>query len=166
MDRFYVLAMNPLPWKVGPVTTGRKGGKIFGRVGPDRELQGYQEGVRELLEDKAYMYTGDVEVRLWFWRNMEPYLTPQARTHRKHQADATNMQKAIEDAIQGVLIENDRNVRRITSTIVEQAHDIEPCVVIQILPWQGFDPDVLPEHVWIEVEYVRSPDAPRQESIL
>lgn len=39
------------------------------------------------------------------------------------------MQKALEDALQGVVIENDRLVQRITSEIVRQDADTEPCII-------------------------------------
>ena len=157
--RWYVLDLNPIPWRVGPVSTGRKGDKIFGRVGPDAELQVYQNAVRETLEPEAVLTQGEIQLTMYFWRDMDSYTTHQARTHRTHQADLTNMQKALEDAIQGVLIENDKNVQCCTSIIMEQAHDIAPCVVICVEEWGTYTPlaYTIPDEIWTKIDAVRNP---------
>jgi Holliday junction resolvase RusA-like endonuclease len=146
-----VLEINPVPWSVGPVGTARKGGKMYAYVGRNSELYAYQQAVREILSE-VEQFKGEVELSLFFWRQMEPYRSIQARTVRKHQADVTNLQKALEDALQGVLIENDKNVRAVHSYIVAQDHDTSPLVVVCVAPWVGFDPGLLPEPVWSEVD--------------
>jgi hypothetical protein len=53
---WFVLPVNPQPWKVGEAYVIRKGGLRAG-VGPNRELQSYQEAIREaLLVDYAYLF--------------------------------------------------------------------------------------------------------------
>jgi hypothetical protein len=78
------------------------------------------------------MYDGLLEVKFWFWRRRDEYKTPQARTHRKHEADATNLQKATEDALQGILYKNDKDNRHVESFVVEQGPNVEPMIAIAI----------------------------------
>lgn len=164
--RWYVLDINPEQWRIGTVSPGRRNGKVFARVSPDHQLQGYQEAVKELLEDTAQLTPGEVTLTLVFWRQREEYTTDSQRKQRRHEADLTNLQKGLEDALQDVLIENDRNVREIHSYIAEQNTETTGCVAIKVEPWKGFDPSILPEHVWLQVDFVRSPDAPHQQEIL
>lgn len=154
--QWYVLDLNPIQWAVGPVVTGRKGGKIYGNIGRNQELHAYKEAVREALEDIAVLIPGEVELRLYFWRQREEYVTHQARTHRKHEADLTNLQKAFEDALQDLCIENDKNVRAVRTVVVEQAVNTTPCVAFKVEPWQGMDPDELPTSVWMRVDSLSS----------
>lgn len=151
-DRWYIIDLNPEPWRVGPVNVGRKNGKPYASVGPDLQLKGFQTAVKDLLEEDADLTEGEVVLTLIFWRQMEEYKSYQARTARRHQADLTNLQKAIEDAIQDVLITNDRNVREVHSYIAEQDHDTVPCIAIRVQPWYGFNPEVLPPDAWLRVD--------------
>jgi Holliday junction resolvase RusA-like endonuclease len=150
--RWYVLDINPEQWRVGPLSVGRANGGQFARVGPDQQLQAYQNAVKEILEEDAQLTPGLVKLTLIFWRQMEEYKTQKSKANRRHQADLTNLQKALEDAIQGVLIDNDRDVREVHSFIAEQDHNTRPLVVIKVEPWNGFDPGNLPGHVWIEID--------------
>jgi Holliday junction resolvase RusA-like endonuclease len=163
--QWYVLDINPSPWAIGPVVTGRKGGKIYGNVGRNQELHAYKEAVRELLEDTAVLVPGEVEIHMYFWRQREEYLTHQARTHRKHEADLTNMQKAFEDALQRVLIENDKNVRAVRTVVVEQDTDTTPCIAFRVVPWQGLDPSELPSSVWMQIDSLNNSEKPQQLSL-
>lgn len=124
--KFYRLNINPIQWAIGPVTTMRRGGKSIPIVGRNVELHNYKEAVRSELHrvyGKQPVLECDIELRFWFWRDLPEYKTHQARTARKHQADATNMQKSTEDALQGVLFKNDKQVRRVSSEIIQQSHD-------------------------------------------
>jgi hypothetical protein len=78
------------------------------------------------------MMEGTFVLYFYFWRRREEYQTPQARSHRKHEADVTNLQKATEDALQGVLFKNDKDVREVHSVLIAQGPDVEPGVVIGI----------------------------------
>lgn len=164
--QWYVLDLNPIQWAVGPVVTGRRAGRIYGNIGRNQELHAYKKAVREALEDIAALVPGEVELRLYFWRQREEYVTHQARTHRKHEADLTNLQKAFEDALQDLCIENDKNVRAMRTVVVEQDTATVPCVVFKVEPWQGFNPDELPTSVWMRVDSLRgSSESPRQLSL-
>jgi Holliday junction resolvase RusA-like endonuclease len=130
--KWFVLDVNPEPWAVGPVTTGRRGGKIFGTIGRNAQLHAYQEGVRSALGSGHEMITGPVEIKFYFWRSRADYKTHQARTVRKNEADVTNMQKATEDALQGILFKNDKDTNCITSKIIEQGPDVTGKIVIGV----------------------------------
>lgn len=150
-EQWFVLRLNAEPWAIGPVSVGRKAGKLFPMVGRNTQLAVFKDAVREELGNQV-MLTGKIGIQIFVWRRMDEYKTAQARTARKHEADATNLQKAIEDAIQGVLIHNDRDVQDISTTIVEQSPDVEPMIVIKIYKYDGFDPDRIPLHVWSAIE--------------
>lgn len=129
--RYFVLRLNPEPWAVGSVTGGRRNGKIIGRVSPNPNLQAFQNAVREELQDTEKLPPGEYKLTFYFWREMAMYLDAADRKRHRNQADATNMQKGLEDALQGVLFDNDRDVREIRSVIVSQTRDTEPAVLIK-----------------------------------
>lgn len=140
--RWFVLGLNPEPWAVGPVGYARKNGKMSAYVGRNQQLDAYKEavaeGLKELLEREMpafEMYEGKLDLKFYFWRNMAEYSTPQAQTHRKHEADGTNLAKATEDALQGILFANDKDVKRMTWEVVEQGPDVIPAVAVQVQPY-------------------------------
>jgi Holliday junction resolvase RusA-like endonuclease len=129
---WFVLDINPEPWVIGPVGSGRKNGKMYAYVGRNQQLDTYKEGVKEALGDGHELIEGPVRIQFWFWRNMAEYTTPQARSHRKHEADLTNMQKSTEDALQGVLFKNDKDVKVCTSVVVDQGPDVRGMIVMNV----------------------------------
>jgi Holliday junction resolvase RusA-like endonuclease len=130
---WFVLDLNPEPWAIGPLSVGRaKGGKMFPSVGRNTQLWHYQQAIKEALGAPDIFFEGKIELRFYFWRRRDEYNTPQARTHRKHEADLTNLQKATEDALQGILFKNDKDVSVIHSWMVQQGPDVEGCVIIAI----------------------------------
>lgn len=129
--RWIALDVNPEPWAIGPVGYSRRGGKMSAYVGRNQQLDAYKEAVKEELGEQEKL-TGKVMLVLYFWRNRAEYLTPQARSHRKHEADVTNLQKATEDACQGILFDNDRDVACVFAEMREQGPDVIPAVVIGI----------------------------------
>lgn len=145
---YYDLPVNPEPWRIGPLTLGRrKTGQMFPSVGRDEQLYGYQQAVRECLFDDWNTFalpTGTkFRAEYFFWRRLDTYDTP-TRKVRKHEVDLTNMVKGTEDSLQariargtrkavsGVLFENDRDCVEQTSFIMAQGFDVEPRVVIGI----------------------------------
>ena len=146
--RWFYLNINPEPWAVGPVGTSRREGKMTAYVGRNQQLDAYKEAVKEclgdLLSEHDALYTGQFTLKFYFWRNIAEYTSPQQRTTRKHEADGTNLMKATEDALQGLLFANDKDVRRSTWEIVDQGPDVIPGVVIGIEPYVEVD---LPETV-------------------
>lgn len=154
-DRWFVLALQAEPWAVGPLGVGRAaGGKPYPYMGPNQKVQAYQEAVKGEL-DGAGVIQGLVEVQLFIWRQIETMKVSGKRDRIGKPADATNIQKATEDAIQGILIENDKNVRLISTHVVEQSSTVTPCIVLRVKPYEEFDPGDLPDHVWDDVDKIQ-----------
>lgn len=150
--KWFVFAINPEPWAVGDAYVIRKGG-MRAAVGPNKQLQAYQAAIREALEiekgDLVFAKGTKLQLSCWFWRQRAEYMTSQARTARKHEIDATNALKAIEDAFQGFLYHNDKDNLRVMSTMVSQDVDIDkPKIVVKIESYIGFDPNEIPPHIW------------------
>lgn len=127
----YTLWLNPEPWAVGTISAGRKNGKIFSRMSPDPNLVAYQKAVKEELVDAEKLPSDYTKLTFFFWRQQAVYLDAADRRRHRNQADATNMQKGLEDALQGVLFDNDRDIQDIRSVIVDQGPNVNPCIVIQ-----------------------------------
>lgn len=142
--RWFVLDLNPEPWAIGPVGYARRNGKMSAYVGRNQQLDAYKQAVAEEVGDGHELIEGRVKLRFYFWRNRADYTTPQARSARKNEADATNMQKATEDALQGVLFKNDKDVNDVRSVVVEQGPNVKGRIVIGVAPSQEF-PDALAE---------------------
>jgi len=134
------LSVNPIPWRVPPMKVGRgRGGKgTYVQAGRDQELFAYQEAIREeLARIGARMMDPPYRIRFWFWRRLDPQVTESGRKSNMHRVDATNMQKATEDALQGLVIGNDADVVDVRSIIVDQDPTTTPGVVIEI--WGGVE---------------------------
>lgn len=122
----YVLhGVNPTPWMAS--LSSRVGGKT--RHYKPAELEAYQSAIRDALDGAPQVPWAMFAIDFYFWRS--------AGTTHDHQADATNLQKSTEDALQGVLFNNDRDVRRVQSTIVKQGPSVVPLIVIEISEWEG-----------------------------
>jgi len=146
------LDINPEPWAVGPLSLGRKNGKMYPRMGRNNAVHTFKEEVRAELEDrKLSLPEGLYDLQFFFWRRLDSYVSESGRKASAHVADATNMQKALEDALQGVLIGNDRDVRHVESEIVEQGPDVKPCIVIRAETWQP-----IPIHLRIPLDIMDS----------
>lgn len=140
MSRIVIFGVNPEPWTAPSVAVGRRGGKPFPQVFKKAALTAYQEAVKEALAeaDRPIMpIDGPIVLRFYLWRQLPAYKTERERMARKHQADATNMQKALEDACQGILFLNDRDVVHVETWIMEQKHDTEPLIVIDVDSFEG-----------------------------
>lgn len=159
---YYNLYLNPEPWAVGPLDIGRRGGKIYATMGRNQQLAAYQEAVRDEIFVRHYpeMIEPPIQLIFWFWRNRAEYTTPNQRQHRKHEADVTNLQKALEDALQGLLYENDRDVVDVHSYLVDQGPEVEG----KILVWAGPGPTpadmakTIPQGAWVDLHHERKDD--------
>lgn len=140
--------VNPQPWTPGEV--GRRG--KFSTLVKDQQLVVYQAAIQELLgahvERKNRVTTItkipggfadwfeplDMPLRVEFrlWRRIEQWETPAGRKQSSRIADATNMQKALEDALQGIVFKNDKKNTHITTDVREQAKGIEPAIEIEV----------------------------------
>jgi Holliday junction resolvase RusA-like endonuclease len=150
---YLYVPVNPEPWAIGPVGYARRGGKMSAYVGQNKQLAAFKEAVAESVREQwggLPMLEGAIEMRLWFWRQRAAYKTPAARVHRKHEADATNMQKATEDALQGIVFGNDRDVKIPRSVIMEQGESTVGGIVIAVRSIEGWaeaEEDALPPGV-------------------
>jgi hypothetical protein len=125
-----MLPIQPEPWRVPPHGIGRKNGGLFVTSGSDEQLVTYQHAVRDLLWDKygptedLLADTSPVKLTFYYVRQLGKGI---------HAADATNLNKALEDALQGVLYENDRIVLDVRGVIIAQhVEATAPYVVIHI----------------------------------
>lgn len=145
LGTYRITGINPEPWAIGPLGVKYAGPKRIPFVGENANLASYQKAVKQYFKDNyvCQPHDGMTEFEFYFWRRLDQYELASGKKHQRHVADATNMQKALEDALQGVLVTNDRNVRYITSCVVEQGPDVNPGIIIlhkTINPenfWQG-----------------------------
>lgn len=129
----FCLPVNPEPWAIGSAYVRRGGGKAFASIAPDKTLKTYQEAVRsELMARGASLLEPPYALEFYFWRQNAQYQSPKGRTMTRNTPDTTNMQKATEDAIQGVLIGNDRDVLAVKSHRVEASTEGAGQVVIVV----------------------------------
>ena len=148
-DRWFTLDINPDPWAIGPLSMGKRNGKFFPKVGQNAQLASFKAAVAEVLDGVTPMPTGEYDLEFYFWRRLDG-----TGRNTKHVSDATNLQKATEDALQGVLIDNDRNVRRIRSEVVDQGPDVRPLIVIRARLYDGLNPDSIPGHIWEQIDRI------------
>jgi Holliday junction resolvase RusA-like endonuclease len=135
-----IRGLNPEPWEPSRAAPVRKGSKLTVAHYKPAKLETFQAALIDTLErheNDPYVSPWEpqgnhvLKVHFWLWRTQEVSTRQSGRKHRAHQADATNMQKAIEDACQGILFGNDRDNRHVATTIVDQGHDIEPRIIIE-----------------------------------
>lgn len=118
--------INPVPWKSPHFNAIRtKNGRYISVAAKNHEVANYKEAIQDALKKASVqMLAPPYDIKFWFYR--------QTGKH-DNVADATNMQKATEDALQGVLIDNDRDVITIVSNVMEICSEVpEPCVVIEV----------------------------------
>lgn len=162
---WYVLDVNPEPWVVGPINVIRKNGHFIPKVGQDAQLADYQKAIKASLEDQnPVLVQGKVKLTFLFWRQQEEYKTASSRKHRKHEADVTNMIKAAEDALQGVVIGNDRDTREVRGYIMKQGADVRGRVLVCVEPAEDEMPAIfkdIPMDVFLRVgEMLLEQDTP------
>src|SRR5690349_14137554 len=120
--QWFVLPINPEAWRVPPMTAARgKGRGIYVKAGRDQQLYNYQESVREeLRRQRAELFLlsneyDGYELVFYFHHVLEQYQSMKGRTVQDKEADLTNLVKATEDALQGIVIDNDKNVVKQTN---------------------------------------------------
>lgn len=143
------IPVNPEPWAIGPIGVSNKGGKARGFVGQNQQLRNYQDAVKEDIRSQIILselyfnfpVSSPVILNLFFFRRLDDYQSVTGRKSSRNAADATNMQKAFEDAIQGLLIVNDRNNIQVSSAIMEQGPHVAPGTIM-VMQWsENLTPD-------------------------
>lgn len=158
---WYILEVNPEPWAVGPIAYARRAGKMTAYMGQNAQLAAYKEAVQEaLLEQNPEQINGEVSLRFYFWRTQADYETLQGRRARKHEADVTNLQKATEDALQGILFKNDKDVVDVRSVRVEQSPTAPGRVVVGVAPARDIK---FTEYPFDKIQKARAPVKPHKE---
>ena len=153
MKQTFLLPINPEPWRVPPMSAVRsKNGRLIVKADRDAGLAAYQEAVREELVDKqAQLMDPPYLLKFWFWRKLEK---------NAKEVDATNMQKALEDALQGIVINNDRFVREISSHAVRQDATTPGMILIQAFSGNDCKFTPIPEYALPDVERLEAMLAP------
>ena len=126
LNRWYALALNPEPWAVGDISRGKTGA----RLSPNPNLVAFQNAIREGMADEEKLPDDFRMLEFFFWRQQARYIDAADRVRQRNQADATNCQKGLEDALQGILFDNDREIIDIRSVMCGQGPKIEPLIVI------------------------------------
>lgn len=132
---WYLLdGINAEPWTAPSVSHGRRGGAVTTTVYKNEQLRSFQEAVGEAMERQypdAPKLEGAIELEFYIWRQQAVYQGRRGKV-QKHQVDATNLQKALEDALQGYLYGNDREVHAIKTTVMAQGPDVTPRILIGV----------------------------------
>ncbi len=131
----HITGINPEPWTVGTLSLGYNKGKAFPKMSKDGRLRDYQTGIAESIktaypELKMFDPLVPLELHCKFWRGLDRYTTETGRSHTRHVADATNMTKSLEDALQGILFKNDNQVKWSSGQIIDEGLDVEPRIMI------------------------------------
>ncbi|AMS03440.1 RusA-like resolvase [Gordonia phage Benczkowski14] len=133
--RVWGVGLNPEPWAMGKPTMiyNPKTKKHWPKYSPNRQLKAYQDAVRaELQARDVQVEPGMYRLRFTFSRQLEIAVN-RTSTSTSHVADTTNMQKATEDALQGVAIGNDRDVIDVGGRLAgPQMVSTVPYVIIEV----------------------------------
>jgi len=142
IDVFTITGINPEPWVPPEGSVGRKGGGTFVQFHKSAGLAGYQQAIKEEvafqnhIDQTRYPVDESAQITFWLWRQRDQ---SDDRRQTRRQADATNMQKALEDALQGILFVNDRKNFDVRTIIWEQFHDTIPHIIIEVRTGDDFD---------------------------
>lgn len=142
MGTILVTGINPEPWQAKKISLGYKGGKPYPIATTPPQQAAYQAALAENIE-QAYpglpMFPRGtpLRIRFAFWRQLEHYVTPTGRNHTRHPVDVTNLQKSTEDALQGIFMQNDIDVKEVSSVIINQDPNTTPAVLIIGAPYRG-----------------------------
>ncbi len=149
----YITDLNPEPWTAPTASVQRiAGGKSYAKLVSGERLKNYQEGIRQNVRQACpdlEPFPDDIPLQfmLLVWRQLDSYISGRGRTQKRHVADATNIQKATEDALQKILYKNDSQIKWASTCIIEQTETTSPAMLIIVEPFNGlyFDADVLLE---------------------
>lgn len=144
-----VKGINPQPWTVGVLGIAwSKGAQRhpYPTLTKSGQLDIYQKALMDAVYAKLppgfVQYDEPLAVHFLFWRQLESWVNEKGKMSRSMTADATNLQKAAEDAIQKVVYKNDQSNVRVQTDIVEQTNFTTPLIVIKVRPFAR-DPEDL-----------------------
>lgn len=154
---FCITGINPEPW-TAPLFTRT------GQAYSESQLRAYKEALASTFKMKypEVEPTEDIyEITFLFWREMADYEIGDGRKSRRNRADATNLQKSTEDALQGILYHNDRDCQIIHSYIVEQGPDVRSAIVVVFDAWPTYPAD-LTMHLDLPAREIEATANPRK----
>lgn len=143
---YLVEGLNPEPWAASLASVGQKGGKPYVQFYKPEPLRIYQEAFKDLFvkqNPQAVEEPGEIQLWFYFWRQLSLNEMFEGRDTRSHVADATNLQKSTEDALQGILFANDRSVRHVRSSVVEQGEETVPRILVGCGPFYAGAEDLV-----------------------
>lgn len=133
---YSITGINPEPWVAPEGAIGRKNGKMFVQFYKSSGLMSYQSAIMEeiRLQNGHLPITHKpleepTQITFWLWRELSQ---SDDKDSQRNVADATNMQKALEDALQGILYINDKRNVDIRTIIVEQSKTTYPNIQIEV----------------------------------
>lgn len=134
---YSIQGVNPEPWESPESFVRRVKGSDKLSVGhhSSRRMRLFQDSVKEEfpIQNPGFINLGTaaLDVRFYLWRSVAVFENASGRVVEGNDVDATNCQKALEDALQGILYKNDTNNVQV-STWLHQAVDIEPFIIIRV----------------------------------
>lgn len=136
MTLYLIEGVNPEPWTSPAANIMRRGGKLIAHLTSSPLVGAYQAAVasefrRTYPEVVPYPDGTELQVEFYFWRQMAQY-EGDTRINTRNFADATNMQKSTEDALQGVVYGNDRSNVQVSSRIMAAGRHVDPLIVVRV----------------------------------
>lgn len=134
---YHITGINPEPWTASQAARGKTHISFYKQA----KLVAYQQAIKEelpLQNGHIFQYPKDTPIRIEFflYRQLDG---DDEKKQRANWADATNLQKSTEDALQGILYDNDKRNRDVRTVVVEQTPETEPHITIIV--WI-FDPAI------------------------
>lgn len=125
--RWYA-TLNPEPWTSPTASVGFKNGRRIAMLHKGAKLRNYQLAVQEEYHVTAGKLREPIEGPIHL-----KFMFSRSTTGRGKPCDLTNLQKALEDGLQGHLFVNDRQVQEIKSMLVRQGPDNnDPFVAVEL----------------------------------
>ena len=137
MTIYHITGINPEPWVAPEASIGRRNGKLFVQFHTSDTLRTYQQAVKEeivLQNGHLIKHTGPLTIVFYLWRQLDVSESLGRATNRNW-ADSTNCQKALEDALQKILYDNDKNNQDIRTIMIAQSRYTQPHITIDIRPY-------------------------------
>lgn len=164
----FITGLNPEPWSAGRLSTKMVGRRPVPFTTKRPELVDYQQAIRENVKqaypDLVPFPKGEpLWLRFYIWRQLEQFTAAGGSTRTRQRADATNLQKALEDALQTVLFENDQDVLHASTVIMQQERETVPSILVvcgQYFPASHSVQDVLVERHLNDLVKIETPPIP------
>jgi Holliday junction resolvase RusA-like endonuclease len=135
MKRILVIeGLNPIPWQASNGRIGRRGGKPYVQFYKPENLTNYQEALAEVIGQAQpfppFPKGTPLDVTFLFWREREQYHGQSGKLVTASRADTTNMVKATEDALHGIMWADDVDNLAVHGYTVAQGKDVTPRIAV------------------------------------